>query len=161
MKKYLTLARQTEARLLEKLENRAFDFLRISIGLIYIVFGVLKFFPTYSPAEALAGDTIELLTGGGITGSTALIMLALLETGLGIMLLLTGRIRLVLILTVAHLLCTFIPMFFLPEYTYVDQPFSFSIVGQYILKNVIILGALFVLYIHYARKRQKVQSAEV
>jgi hypothetical protein len=36
--------------------------LRISIGIIFVWFGLLKFFPEYSPAEELASDTISKLT---------------------------------------------------------------------------------------------------
>jgi len=40
--------------------------LAISIGLVYLWFGVLKFFPHLSPAEDLAKNTITVLTLGFI-----------------------------------------------------------------------------------------------
>ncbi len=36
--------------------------LAISIGLIYVWFGPLKFFPELSPAESLATETIDAMT---------------------------------------------------------------------------------------------------
>ena len=39
-------------------------FLRMSIGTVFIWFGVLKFFPNLSPADTLAKDTISFITFG-------------------------------------------------------------------------------------------------
>jgi uncharacterized membrane protein YkgB len=36
--------------------------LRLSLGIIFLWFGVLKFFPGASPAQSLAGETIEALS---------------------------------------------------------------------------------------------------
>ena len=37
-------------------------FLRISLGVVFLWFGVLKFFPGLSPAQTLAGNTISILS---------------------------------------------------------------------------------------------------
>ena len=60
--------------------DRWLSMLRISIGIIYIWFGSLKFFPGVSPAEDLAKETIHLLTFGLITPGLSLLLLALWET---------------------------------------------------------------------------------
>jgi uncharacterized membrane protein YkgB len=39
-------------------------FIRISLGIVFLWFGVLKFIPGMSPAEHLAGQTIERLSFG-------------------------------------------------------------------------------------------------
>ena len=44
--------------------------LRLALGVVFFWFGVLKFFPDASPAEALAGKTIETLTFGAIPPAT-------------------------------------------------------------------------------------------
>lgn len=59
-------------------------FLRISIGLIFIWFGALKFFPGASPAEQLAGSSIELLTFGLVPAYIGLPILAAWECLIGI-----------------------------------------------------------------------------
>ena len=51
--------------------------LRISISVIFIWFGVLKFFPGASPAESLATRTIEVLTFGLFGEQTILYGLAI------------------------------------------------------------------------------------
>ena len=62
--------------------------LRISLGVVFLWFGALKFFPGLSPAETLAGRTIERLTGGLISQHLAVPMLATWESLIGIGLLL-------------------------------------------------------------------------
>lgn len=46
------------------LTQNAMNLLRISIGVIYVWFGALKFYPNLSPADQLAKDTIYLITFG-------------------------------------------------------------------------------------------------
>ena len=55
----------------------------ISIGLVYLWFGSLKFFTGVSPAEKLAQDTIEQLTMGLLLPEISIILLALWETLIG------------------------------------------------------------------------------
>ena len=53
------------------LGHRSVDILRVSLGLIFLIFGVLKFFPEASPAEALVMRTIDTLTFGVVHGRSA------------------------------------------------------------------------------------------
>jgi hypothetical protein len=57
--------------------------------------------------------------------------------------------------------CTFLPLVLLPQYAFNQDPFSFSIVGQYIFKNLIILSALMVLYKNLGSKKEKYALHEV
>ena len=75
-----TFFSEWEGKLINWLEHRAWLLLRVSIGLIYLVFGLLKFFPQYSPAEELAGQTIQLITFGLINPELGLIILAIIES---------------------------------------------------------------------------------
>lgn len=142
-----------ELKLIGWLERRAWLLMRMSIGLIYLVFGVLKFFPQYSPAEDLAGETINLITFGLIDADLGLTLLAVIESGIGLCFLFCLRFRFILWVTLWHMACTFIPLIMLPQFAYTTAPFSFSIVGQYIFKNLIIISAVLLLYGHYGRKR--------
>ena len=77
--------------LLQSLLNRySVGFLRVSLGLVFLAFGVLKFFPGLSPAEDIAAATIDRLTFGLIGGETAVLMTAVLETFIGLTLV-TGK----------------------------------------------------------------------
>ena len=64
--------------------------LRVSLGVIFLWFGALKFFPGVSPAEALATDTIALMTGGLLEPEVSIVILALWECFIGIGLLTGG-----------------------------------------------------------------------
>ena len=60
--------------------------LAITIGLVYLWFGGLKFFSHLSPAEDLAKNTIDVLTFGFIPSNIAIILLAVWETFIGVFL---------------------------------------------------------------------------
>ena len=120
--------------------------LAISIGLVYIWFGGLKFFPAFSPAEALAKNTIDALTFGLIPADISIFLLALWETIIGILLILNIYRRPIIILALVHMAFTFTPLFLFPEESFSNSPLVFTLLGQYIFKNVIIIGALLTLY---------------
>lgn len=137
---------RVETKLIQWFRPRAIDLLRISIASIYLLFGGLKFLPNYSPAESLAGETIFMMTGGLIEGQLAIILLAVVEIVIGVGLLIKFKLRWMILIAVWHMLCTFFPLFFLPEYSYTNAPTSLSLVAQYILKNVVVLSALITIY---------------
>src|ERR1035437_3172172 len=60
------------------------NILRISLGIVFLWFGLLKFFPGVSPAEDIAGRTIATLTFGLIKPSLALPLLAVWECTIGL-----------------------------------------------------------------------------
>ena len=127
-------------------ERYIYRYLGISIGLIYFWFGMLKFFPEYSPAEELATNTIAALFGGIIPDTTALLLLATWETVIGLLLIFNLFRRPVIILALVHMVFTFAPLILLPETSFSVAPFRFTLVGQYIVKNLVIIGALLALY---------------
>lgn len=135
-----------DGKLIEVSNKFSWSMLRVSIGAIYIVFGLLKFIPNYSPAEGLASRTIELLTFQMITGNHALISLAVIETAIGALLVMNLWTRGALLVALWHMVCTFSPIFLLPGEFFVQDPVSLSLVGQYILKNFVIIAALLLLY---------------
>lgn len=112
--------------------------LRISIGLIYCLFGILKFFPNLSPAEDLATTTVHTLTFGLLSPELSMILLALWETAIGFLLLLNILRPLTIALVLLHIAGTFTPLLLFPELT-------FTLVGQYILKNIIIVSSMLVI----------------
>ncbi|MBL7775820.1 MAG: hypothetical protein JNK89_07430, partial [Saprospiraceae bacterium] len=46
---------------------------------------------------------------------------------------------------VAHMVLTFTPLFFFPELSFTQPPYAFTIIGQYIVKNLVFLVALGIL----------------
>jgi putative oxidoreductase len=58
--------------------------LRVSLGLVFLGFGALKFVPGTSPAEALVMRTIDTLSLGLVSGTPAVLITAVLETFIGL-----------------------------------------------------------------------------
>ena len=117
----------------------------ISIGIIYLWFGMLKFFPELSPADALAKQTINFLTLGFIPEQFSFLCLATFEVIIGLMLVLDIKLRIAITAALLHLLFTFVPLFF-PDVSFSGGPFVLTLVGQYILKNIVIISALLFIY---------------
>src|SRR5690606_29920972 len=116
-------------------------FLRISIGIIFTWFGILKFFEGLSPAEGIAVRTIDVLTGGLLDDNFILIALAVWETLIGIGLLFNVFLRETLFLLYLQLIGTFLPVFLFPYEVFFKIPYAPTLEGQYIFKNFIIIGA--------------------
>lgn len=112
------------------------------IGILYLWFGTLKFFPGVSPAETIAMDTIHELTLGLIRPKISLLLLAIWETGLGLLLIIGLLNRFAIILALVHMILTFTPFIFFPELTFTQAPFGLTLLGQYIMKNIVFLGLL-------------------
>lgn len=120
-------------------------FLRISIGVIYIWFGGLKFFPGMSPAEELATSTIGVLTFGLIPSNIALIMLATFEVLIGVLLTTGLFLRFTILLLIGQMIGTMSPIFLFPEIVFSSFPLSLTIEGQYVFKNFVIISAALVI----------------
>ncbi|HOX82316.1 MAG TPA: doxx family protein [Chryseolinea sp.] len=127
------------------INNHVFDLLKISIGIVYVWFGALKFFPKLSPADQLAKDTIDLITFGLLSSNVTILLLALWETILGFFLILSKWNKAIYFMLILHLLCTFVPLFCFADISFTSPPFVFTLVGQYIVKNIIIVCAALVL----------------
>ncbi len=115
--------------------------LRISVGIVFFWFGVLKYFPGLSPATDLATKTIDTLTFGIISGSLALYILATLEVAIGIGLIFGVFLREVLLLLLFQMLGTITPLFLFTSEAFTQIPYAPTLEGQYIIKNIVIVSA--------------------
>jgi len=118
----------------------------LSIGLVYLWFGGLKFIPGMSPAQDLAIDTIGMLTFDLIPASTSLFLLALWEVGIGVFLIFNRFLKIIIPIALVHMVCTFTPILFFPDLAFAKPPLGYTLLGQYIFKNIIIIAALITLY---------------
>lgn len=119
--------------------------LRWSIGIIFIWFGALKYFPGLSPAEELATSTIEMLTFGLIPFQWMLILLATFEVLIGLLIIHGRWMRLTILLLLLQMLGTMSPVFLFPELVFTKIPYALSIEGQYIIKNIVVISAAIVI----------------
>ena len=115
--------------------------LRVSLGIVFFWFGVLKFFPGLSPAQELAARTITLLTFGIITPNVSVPMLATWECLIGIGLILGIFMRVTLLLLFLQMLGTMTPLFFFPQEVFTRIPYAPTLEGQYIIKNIVLITA--------------------
>jgi len=115
--------------------------LRLSLGLVFLWFGVLKFFPDMSPAQELATRTIGVLTGGLVQPAVSLPVLAAWESLIGLGLILGHQLRAVLLLLYMQMLGTLTPVVLFPHEVFVQIPFVPTLEGQYIIKNLVLISA--------------------
>ena len=118
--------------------------LRISLGIVFLWFGALKFFPGLSSAEDLAAATIERLTLGLVGPEVAVLVLAVWECAIGVGLLTRRFLRATLLLLVVQMAGTITPLFLFPEQTFTAFPYAPTLEGQYIIKNIVLVAAAMV-----------------
>jgi uncharacterized membrane protein YphA (DoxX/SURF4 family) len=136
---------RVDRRITQTMADHGLTLLRIALGIVFLWFGFLKFFPGLSPAQDLAGRTIETLSAGAIPPSVAVPVLAVWESAIGIGLLVGRWMRLVLLLLFVQMLGTITPLALFPDETWTRFPIAPTLEGQYIIKNVVLVAAAFVL----------------
>lgn len=114
--------------------------MRVGLGIIFLWFGALKLVPGLSPAEDLVRNTIYF-----IDPDIFLPILALWEMAIGVGLIFGIFMRLTLLLLFLQMPGTALPIFVLPEVVWSSFPFGLTLEGQYIIKNLALIGAGLVL----------------
>ena len=115
--------------------------LRVSLGVVFLWFGALKFFPGLSPAQDLATRTIGLLTFGLIPAQVSILALAAWECLIGIGLITGMFMRATLLLLFLQMLGTITPILFFPQEVFTLIPYAPTLEGQYIIKNMVLISA--------------------
>src|SRR5215470_8296127 len=115
--------------------------LRISLGIVFLWFGALKFWPALSPAEELATRTIQSLTFGVVEPSLSRPLLATWEVLIGLGLITNRYLGVTLVLLIVQMLGTFTPLVLFPKETWIQFPIVPTMEGQYILKNIVLVSA--------------------
>jgi uncharacterized membrane protein YkgB len=131
--------------------------LRLSLGLVFLGFGLLKFVPDLSPAEDLATATVARLSFGLLAGDTARLFVAGLETTIGLCLV-TGRYQgMGLALLGVAMLGILAPLALFPNELFPRHAslplFAPTLEAQYVLKDVVLLAGALVLAAHTLRRR--------
>jgi putative oxidoreductase len=121
------------------------EVLRVSIGVVFLAFGVLKFFPGVSPAQDLVEATTDVLTLGLIPGPVALVLVATLESIIGLCLITRRAMRAAIYLLAFQLIGILSPLVLLPARLFHGPHGAPTLEGQYVLKDIILVGAGLVL----------------
>lgn len=114
--------------------------MRLGLGVVFTWFGALKLAPGISPAEMLVRNTIYF-----IDPDIFLPVLAIWEIVIGLGLLTGKFLRATLLLLFAQMVGTAMPLVVLPEAVWTSFPFVLTLEGQYIVKNLVIIGSAIVL----------------
>lgn len=117
--------------------------LRISLGIIFIWFGILKTIGI-SPAEPLVKATVGWLPFFSTDGWV--IIIGWWEVSIGIFFLFKQTLRIAIGLLAMQMVGTFMPLVILTEVTFQPGgfPYAPTMEGQYIIKNLLIISAALV-----------------
>jgi len=114
-------------------------FLRLSLAMIFIWFGLLK--PLgLSPAAELIAKTVYW-----IPADIFIPILGWWEVMIGVGLLFRPLIRMAILLLAFQMIGTFLPLVLLPDICFTRIPFGLTLEGQYIIKNLILISAAIVI----------------
>lgn len=114
-------------------------YLRLSLGIIYLWFGALKFLPAIGFAEDLALRTIEVLTFGLIKPEVSIWIVPVWEILIGIGLIFGIFLRATLLLLFVQLIGTIAPLFLYPAEMWTVFPVVPTLEGQFIIKNLVLI----------------------
>jgi putative oxidoreductase len=115
--------------------------LRISLGMVFLIFGALKFVPGASPAEDLVARTFDALSLGYINADVALLVTAVAECFIGLTLVTGKYLRAGLVVLAGSMVGIMSPLvLFFPDLI-AGGP---TLAGQYVIKDIVLVAAGFV-----------------
>ena len=134
-----------DTRITRWMARHGVPLLRMSLGVVFLWFGFLKFFPGLSPAQDLAARTVDRLTFGMVPAGIAIPVLATWECLIGIGLLTNVAMRATLLLLVVQMAGTLTPVVLFPTEVFTRIPYAPTLEGQYIIKNAVLISAAIVI----------------
>jgi uncharacterized membrane protein YphA (DoxX/SURF4 family) len=134
-----------DARITSLMARFGVPLLRVSLGIVFFWFGILKFFPGLSPASDLAARTIQTLSFGIVQPSVSVPLLAGWECLIGLGLLFGIFMRATLLLLAVQMAGTLTPLLLFPSEVFTRVPYAPTLEGQYIIKNAVLISAAIVI----------------
>lgn len=129
---------EIDATVATTMERLGLPLLRVGIAVVFVWFGALKIFGI-SPAGELVANTVYW-----VPPELFVPVLGVWEVVIGLCLLYRPLIRLGILLLFLQMPGTFLPLVILPDVTFVTFPHALTVEGQYIIKNLVIIGAALV-----------------
>lgn len=117
--------------------------LRISVGVVFLIFGLLKYFPGVSPAEMLATDSTDVLFFGLVRPDVAIVVVASMECFIGVCFL-TGSallMRFAIWVLAAQFVGILSPLVIEPGALFSGPHHAPTLAGQYVLKDITLVAA--------------------
>src|SRR5687768_14085921 len=118
-----------DRRITAWMADKGLMLMRLALGVVFLWFGLLKLIPGLSPAESLAGATIEVLTFGLVPAAVAVPILGIWEAAIGTGLLTGLFMRATLALLFVQMLGTVTPLVLFPAETWYVFPIAPTLEG--------------------------------
>jgi len=123
-------------RIRKALDTVGITALRVSVGLVFVWFGLLKIFDV-SPVSDLVAQTVYWFDPDVVVPA-----LGAFEVAVGTLLLLGKWLRTALALFAAQMLGTFLVFIVLPDVAFRDgNPLLLTVEGEFVAKNLVLLAA--------------------
>ncbi len=135
-RRLFTLYDQIDVWLTRWMATYALTIVRIGLGIVFFWFGALKLFPGLSPAEELVRNTTTF-----VDPTWFIPLLAVWEMAIGLGLIFGKYMRLTLLLLFLQMPGTAMPLLVLPEVVWTQFPYGLTLEGQYIIKNLVLVGS--------------------
>jgi uncharacterized membrane protein YkgB len=123
------------------MQRHGMRLLRISLGVVYIWFGILKPFHL-SPADVLVTRTVAWMPVS--IRHVFVPLLGWWEVAIGVGLLFRRFLRAALLLLFLQMPGTALPLVLLPHLCFTHFPYGLTLEGQYIIKNLTLISAAIV-----------------
>jgi uncharacterized membrane protein YkgB len=121
----------------KKMEKHSVELMRYALAIVYIWFGSLKLLGM-SPAGELVEQTVFWFKPEIFIPS-----LGFAEVCIGIGFIFKKLIPATIIILLLHMVATFVPLFILPKICFDHFPYCPTLVGQYIIKNLVLISGAF------------------
>jgi uncharacterized membrane protein YphA (DoxX/SURF4 family) len=135
-----SLAR-TDRAVTKWMADHAVTLTRVALGVVFLWFGFLKFFPGLSSEEPIATRTMRAISFGLLQPGVSRPLLATWECVIGLGLLTGKALRLTLLLLFVQMLGTLLPLVIFPGETFKIFPVVPTLQGQFIMKNLVLIAA--------------------
>lgn len=134
-----------DAQVIHRIKRIAEPAARIALFIIFFWFGLLKTM-NISPAEPLV-QTLLAATMSFVPFDGFRIFFGFYEMAIGLAFLFAGAERLAVVLLLPHMATTFLPLILLPNETWASVLVP-TFIGQYIIKNLVIIALALSLAAH-------------
>jgi putative oxidoreductase len=126
------------------LVDHSIQLLRVVVGLVFLGFGVLKYFPDVSPAEELTIKTTDALSFELVPGHIAIVIIASLECIIGLLLICGRGLRVAIYLLAGQLIGILAPLVLFTGRLFDGPHHAPTLEGQYVIKDLILVASGFV-----------------
>ena len=139
LQSYRKRADEVDETITTQMDRWGVPVLRVAIAVVFVWFGALKLFGI-SPAGELVASTVYV-----VDPALFVPVLGVWEVVIGLCLLYRPLVRVGIFLLFVQLPGTFLPIVLLPEVVFTAVPYGLTVEGQYIIKNLVIIGAALVI----------------